>query len=96
MNYFSFSPNFSLQLQQSPQAYPARTSLPTNFVLNSKTATTQHSHSPSPIAFSTTRTPPAPKTTLLTPLLPLPLVQTPQKTPLSPLFPQTPSKLKYN
>lgn len=71
MNYFSFNPNFSLQLQQCPQTYPARSSYPPSLILNSKTASTQLSLSPSPIASSTIKTYPPSTQPLQSTLLPL-------------------------
>jgi hypothetical protein len=40
MNYFSFAPNFTLQMQQTPQSQASRPPLPSNIILSSKTVAT--------------------------------------------------------
>jgi hypothetical protein len=96
MNYFTFSPNFPIQLQQTPQTYPLRSVNPTQAILTSKTSPIQLFHVPSPIASSTTKTPPLPDATLQNPPHSPGLHPAPKKSPFCHQHPLSPVKQKYN
>lgn len=96
MNYFTFSPNFPIQLQQTPQNYPLRSVHPIQAILTSKTSVIQLFPVPSPIASSTTKTPPLLEATLQNRSHSPGLHPAPGKSPFCHQGPLSPVKQKYN